>query len=258
MTTKIIKLRHAAIAALLPWLTSLANAQDVQAPVDAPMIVQDVTCTGNLATSCDFIRDHLYLRAGQRLDEEEIRNAELRLSSLRNFKSVAVRLERGAQRGAVIVVIEVEEASPITTEWLLGGSTRSESQRAVLAGRIAHQNLFGEGKVADLNAVAVIPLNGVTDEESYDVTLRYVDPQMFGSRRYFGIASASVVRRRYADIYGNFNFLDTTQFDLKAGFRFADFSYVTVGLRYRPDLEWTWGRWEVAARIIPRRPTPIT
>ena len=256
MTTRIIKLRHAVIAALLPWFAPLATAQDVEAPVDAPLVVQDVTCTGNLATSCDFIRDHLYLEAGQQLDEEEIRNAELRLSSLRNFKSVAVRLEKGAQRGAVIVVIEVEEASPITTEWLLGGSSRSESQRAVVAGRIAHQNLFGEGKVADLNAVAVIPLNGVADEESYDVTLRYVDPQMFGSRRYFGIASASVVRRRYEDIYGNFNFLDTTQFDLKAGFRFGDFSYLTVGLRYRPDLEWTWGHWESGGAYRTSEPDP--
>ena len=58
------------------------------------------------------------------------------------------------------------------------------------------------------------------------------------------------------DIYGNFNFLDTTQFDLKAGFRFADFSYLTVGLRYRPNLEWTWGRWESGGAYRTEEPDP--
>ena len=37
---------------------------------------------GNAHTSCDYILEHLYLQAGQPLVEEEIRNAELRLSSL--------------------------------------------------------------------------------------------------------------------------------------------------------------------------------
>ena len=79
----------------------------------------------------------------------------------------------------------------------------------MFAGRLAHQNLFGEGKFADLKAVAVIP-STVGTNESYDVSLRYVDPQLFGSRRYFAIASARWRERRYEDIYGNFDCLDTT------------------------------------------------
>jgi len=116
------------LAALLLFHVSLAGAQDEQTTGSDPLIVQEVTCAGNAHTSCDFIREHLYLQAGQPLDEEEIRNAELRLSSLRNFKSVSIRLEKGAQRGAVTVVMEVEEASPITTESLLGASSRMNRQ----------------------------------------------------------------------------------------------------------------------------------
>jgi outer membrane protein assembly factor BamA len=67
-----------------------ASGQTTQAE---PLVVQDVTCAGNQSYSCDFIREHLYLRPGAPVDEEEIRNAELRLSALRNFKSVSIRLE---------------------------------------------------------------------------------------------------------------------------------------------------------------------
>jgi outer membrane protein assembly factor BamA len=244
MTTQTTLLLRAFIAALLLCLAPFAHSQSDQTTGADPLVVQDVICAGNDTTSCDFIRGHLYLDAGQVLDENEVRNAELRLSSLSNFESVNIRLEKGAQRGAVIVVIEVKEASPITTEWLLGASSMSETRRGVIAGRIAHQNLFGQGKIADLSAVAIIPFAGDEDQESYDVTLRYVDPQLFDSSRYFGIVAASLIRRRYQDIYGNFNNLDAAQFDLKVGRRFADFSYLTIGWRTRPNLDWSWGRWD--------------
>jgi len=231
------------LAALLLFHVPLAGAQDEQTTGSDPLIVQEVTCAGNAHTSCDFIREHLYLQAGQPLDEEEIRNAELRLSSLRNFKSVAIRLEKGAQRGAVIVVMEVEEASPITTESLLGASSRMNRQGGVFAGRIADQNLFGKGKLADLSVASVIPISGDGYNEAYGVTLRYADPHLFDSSRYFAIASAGWRKNRFLDVYGNYNNLETAQFDLKLGRRFGDFSYVILGVRYRPNLEWTWGRW---------------
>jgi hypothetical protein len=231
------------IFALTISLAPFAQAQTTDANVTVPLVVQEITCAGNDETSCEFIRDHLYLDAGQSLDEEEIRNAELRLSSLRNFKSVSIRLEKGAQRGAVIVVIEVEEASPITTESLIGGSSRMELQSGVFAARIADQNLFGEGKLADLSAMSVVPVGGEGRNEAYSVMLRYADPQLFGSSRYFAIASASWRKRRYLDVYGNFANYEAVQLDVKAGRRFGDFSYLIIGVQHRSDLDWTWGRW---------------
>jgi hypothetical protein len=143
MTTKIIKLRHAVIAALLPWLAPPANAQDVEAPVDAPLVVQDVTCTGNLATSCDFIRDHLYLEAGQRSTRKRLqRGVGCRHCAISNRWRFAWKRRPAS---AVIVVIEVE-GSPITTEWLLGGSTDRIATRRV-GGRIGIRISLAKGKL---------------------------------------------------------------------------------------------------------------
>ena len=61
MTTKFIKLHHAVIASLLPWLAPLATAQDVQAPAEEPLVVQEIRCAGNEKVACDFIRGHLHL-----------------------------------------------------------------------------------------------------------------------------------------------------------------------------------------------------
>jgi outer membrane protein assembly factor BamA len=243
MTIQQTPSRRALIATIMLWLAPIATAQAETTGAD-PLTVQEVTCAGNQHTACGFIRDHLYLHAGQPLDEEEIRNAELRLSALRNFDSVKIRLEKGAQRGAVIVVIEVEEASPVVREWLLGGSSRTDSQRGVFAGRVAHQNLFGKGKIVDLTGVAIVPIAGDALNEAYDVSLRYVDPQLFDSSRYFGVAGARWRKRRYEDIYGNFGNIDSTQFELTLGRRIADFSYLTVGITFRPDNEWVAGRWK--------------
>jgi len=244
MTTKFIKLHRAVMAALLPWLAPLATAQDVQAPAEEPLVVQEITCAGNEQTSCEFIRDHLYLNAGDALDEEQIRNAELRMSALRNFESVKFRLEKGARRGAVIVVIEVEEASPIVREWLLGGSSRTDSERGVFAGRLAHQNLFGKGKIVDFTGVAVVPIGGDAINEAYDVSLRYVDPQLFDSSRYFAVAGARWRKRRYEDIYGNFGSMDAGQLEFTLGRRIADFSYLSLGITFRPSNDWVSGRWD--------------
>jgi outer membrane protein assembly factor BamA len=239
---------------LVPWLGPLATAQEVAVPTEEPLTVQDVICAGNLETSCDFIRDHLYLIAGDVLDEEQIRNAELRLSVLRNFESVKLRLERGAKRGAVIVVIEVEESSPIVREWLLGGSSRTDSQRGVFAGRIAHQNLFGKGKIVDFTGVAIVPISGDGLNEAYDVSLRYADPQLFDSSRYFAVAGARWRKRRYEDIYGNFGSIDAGQFEFTLGRRIADFSYLSLGITFRPDNDWMAGRWTSDGSFVTTTP----
>jgi len=231
----------------LPFLWALliplqAPAQDVGEFSPASLQVQEIRCSGNTQTSCDFIRDHLHLQAGDALDEEEIRNAELRLSALRNFDSVAIHLEKGAQRGQVIVVIDLTENSPIAMEWVGGGSHRMEVDRLLFGGRIAHQNLFGEGKFADLTAVAGVPLGGPGHHEFYDISARYADPVLFG-RRWFGIASAAWRKLDFEDQYGNFIRGEVPEFRVALGWRFADFSYLTSGFIYRPGSEQVSGRW---------------
>jgi outer membrane protein assembly factor BamA len=225
------------------WLALPAWASAQTEPGES-LTVQDVTCSGNQGYSCDFIREHLYLRPGSAVDEEEIRNAELRLSALRNFKSVSLRLEKGATRGNVIVVIEVEEASPISMEWMLGANLHSDLQIGNLAGRFSHNNLFGQGKVGEIHAQVFGPFAREAEtSEGYHFTLTYADPQLFGSNKYFGFASAGFQHSEFGRIEGDFSEFDAAQFNLAFGRRFGDFSYVMLELNHRPSSDWSFGWW---------------
>lgn len=240
MTTNKLMTR-ASVACMLALLPPCVPAQEF---TPEHLKVEEIRCAGNQQTRCEFIRNHLYLRPGDTLNEDEVRNAELRLSALRNFESAHIHLEKGTQHGAVVVVIEVAEANPIAMEWLAGAAAHLDLRNVAIGGRIADQNLFGAGKVLDLTAVGYIPVGGDGKFESYVATLRYADPHLFDSQRWFAIAKAGYHKRDFEDIYGNFAHLDTMQLDMDVGVRFGSFSYFTLGLSYRPNLDWTVGRWQ--------------
>lgn len=226
------------LLALLFSFTSLAQTASTD-----QLVVEDLRCRGNAATSCDFILSYVYMGRGDALDETELRNAQLRLATLRMFDSVEIYLEKGSERSKAVVVIEVAETDPLLTEWLIGASYRLGSFRSVTAGRITHQNLFGTGKVADLTVSTTQPLNGPQDR-GYAATLRYADPHLFDSRRYFGIVSARFVDGETTSRYGNFGETTALRFGASLGRRLWDFSYLTVSYGYRARLEQRSGRWQ--------------
>jgi outer membrane protein assembly factor BamA len=230
-------------ALLIASLSAGAAAQNVDAVAAAPLRVQEIRCAGNANTSCEFLREKLHLTAGDTLDEEEVRNAQLRLASLRNFTSAHVRLEKGAERGAVIVVLQVEEADPIAMEFIAGLADRISWQYSQLGARVAHQNLFGTGKYAELGAVAFVPLHDDPNFEMQSVFLRYADPQLFDSRRWFGQASVGWAKHDAATEDGNFTHREGLQLSASVGWRFADFSYLTIGTSWRPGVEAVRGLW---------------
>lgn len=233
-------LRATAVAlfGLLAPFTAIAQSSD-----ESRIEVENLQCRGNVATPCDFILGYVYLNRGDPLDEMELSNAQLRLATLRVFKSVDIHLEKGSARGKALVVIEVVEADPIVTEWLLGASYRLGSFRSVTAGRLTHQNLFGTGKFADLSVATTQPLNGPR-EEGYTAALRYADPHLFGSRLYFGIVTASYVEGKGKSRYGNFADNTMLRFGTTLGRRLWDFSYVSIGYGYRARLEQFRGGWQ--------------
>jgi outer membrane protein assembly factor BamA len=214
----------------------------VRAASQAP-VIERIECRGNAATSCEFIRGHLYLTAGRRLDEEEIRNGKLRLSAVATFKSVDIYLEKGSEKGRVVVVIEVSEASPFTAAWQLGVSDRELNVYEpgapgrlieTFAARLADSNLFGAGKVLDLLMVG--DRYGATTSE-YALRLGYLDPQLFGSQRYFLLTGVF-------DSHAEYDLPFVTQYpgvepadnaagaDLSLGRRIGSFAYATIGYRY--------------------------
>lgn len=229
-----------ALAAVM--LCALLTARSWAGPAD-PLVIEDLRCRGNAATSCEFILGHVYLGRGDALDETELQNAQLRLSTLRTFASVDIYLEKGSERGKAVVVIEVVEADPIATEWLLGASYRLGALRSVAAGRLLHQNLFGAGKFADLSIVTVSPLNGPS-EERYSASLRYADPHLFGSKRYFAIARMSYEDAEVGSRYGNFVDDNVLRVNASLGRRLWDFSYLLVGYGYRAVNDQLRGAWQ--------------
>src|SRR5688500_15559769 len=131
-------------------LFAMAPMHSIGQAIDIPkLIAQDVQCRGNQRTSCDFIRSHVHIDAGDVLNECHTAKAEQRLPSLLNFEAVSVPREKRTQRHTAIVVIEVTEADAVASEFLLGTSARLDSLRGVFAGRVAHQNVFGAGKILD-------------------------------------------------------------------------------------------------------------
>ncbi|HYM36739.1 MAG TPA: BamA/TamA family outer membrane protein [Steroidobacteraceae bacterium] len=199
----------------------------------ARLIVEDVQCRGNVTTSCDFIRDRLYVAIGKPVDDEEIGNAKLRLSSLPNFTAVNIYLEKGSAKGRVIVVIEVAEASPWTKELVVSTVYRDSVTQQRFAGRISNENLFGTGKVLSLEGIGVLPISG-GDGSGYYGRLQYVDPRLLSTSKYFLIAGTFY--EKVAFDYSHGTSLNHQYFgmDLTVGRRIFDFSYVTLGYRHLP------------------------
>jgi outer membrane protein assembly factor BamA len=195
------------------------------------LFVEHIVCRGNATTSCRFIRGYLYVRAGQVLDEDEIRYATLRLSVLQNFKSVDIHLEKGSQKGRVVVVIGVVEASPITAAFSLGAASRFGSLSQTFSADIGDRNLFGRGKSLDLIVAEETALSGNAARERF-ARLQYYDPQLLDSGRLFLTAGAYGFTSDY--LYGNGDRFDDEAEGLDAllGLRFGHFSHLTVGYRY--------------------------
>lgn len=229
-------------AGWLLWLSLFPIAVFAQvAPSRERLVIDELACRGNEVTSCDFILGHVYLNPGDPVDEEELGNARLRLASLPSFHSVDIYLEKGAARGHVRVIIEVTEAGPYIREWMAGTSYRIDDISQLLAGRITHQNLFGTGKLLDVVAVAVVPVDGRIHEQ-YSAQAQFVDPHWRGSKRTFAIAGVSAGVTEHETLDAQRVRIQNFGVGFAVGRRIFDFSYLSLATRYNAwiDVEQAW------------------
>ena len=225
------------LAGWLIWLSLLPIAAFAQsAPERERLVIEELACRGNEVTSCDFILGHVYLGAGDLLDEEELGNARLRLASLPSFHSVDIYLEKGAARGRVRVIIEVIEADPYTREWLAGTSYRTDDLSQLLAGRLTHQNLFGTGKLLDVLVVTIAPIDGRVRKE-YSGRVQLVDPHWRGSKRTFASAGLFGGLSEYETLDAERVRVENFGVDVTIGRRIFDFSYVSLTARSNPFID---------------------
>ena len=205
---------------------------------DPHLTVEALRCQGNVNTSCRFILGSVYLAPGDRLNEEEIRNAQLRLEWLRNFKSVDIHLEKGSERGKVVVVVEVVEANPINREASTATERLGASWTQVVAGRATDYNLFGTGKILDMQALVRRTISG-PELDNVLARVQYVDPHLLDSQRYFLSAGLSRQHSQFEFINGDSYESSISAADISLGRRLFSFWYATLGYQYRPEAEVT-------------------
>jgi len=203
------------------------------------LTVEDLACRGNDTVSCTFILGQVYLSPGDPVDEEEIQNAKLRLSVLRNFSSVSIYLEKGSERGKARVIVEVVERSPINTESTFGLLAFSPDIYQLTGFRLTHTNLFGTGKLFDARASEYWRVAGER-HEARDTTARisYIDPHLADSKRTFMALGAGWLDTETGrNDTGNEFRRRQLGLDVTFGRRLWDFSYFSMGYQYRPVRE---------------------
>jgi outer membrane protein assembly factor BamA len=119
---------------LLAFVASAVVAQDLGG--DPPLVIEDLQCRGNTTTSCSFILGQVYLLPGERIDEEEIRNAKLRLSSLSNFRAVDIYLDRLWDFSYIVAGYDYYPTSRIVTRELEDDGTYTTEEREVNHGAV--------------------------------------------------------------------------------------------------------------------------
>lgn len=152
---------------LLLATIGLSELGHAGSPEHSSLIVEDIRCKGNALTRCAFIRGFLYLSPGDALSEDEIQNARLRLSSLPNFASVQIYLNKGSAKGRAVVIIEVVEADRIENQVSAGTSSRLSSLYQTVEGRVAERDVFGTQGTVNLDVEGSIPIDGPTHRGIY-------------------------------------------------------------------------------------------
>ncbi len=195
--SKFVKLVSLIIVILSLDLKAIAQSQDIKDQDEMQNeVLESIQCRGNLATECAYISSFININPGDKITDDEITNSKLRLSSLTNFESVHLLIEKGSERGKVSLVVEVQEANPFSKEFLYGISYNRYFNNTFsnnLAARVSHNNLFGNGKILDFEAnLQSFSLNDYTDNSNkknkfylYSMRSQYVDPNLFGLKNVF-------------------------------------------------------------------------
>ena len=86
-------------------------------------VLEGIVVVGNKRTKAHTVRKFIPLKQGDFLDPEspELVATEWRLMGTGWFDSVDIRLERGAERGYVVLVVEVKERNTVVIEQLVAG-----------------------------------------------------------------------------------------------------------------------------------------
>lgn len=199
-------------------------------------VIQDIRCSGNQSTSCEFIANRIYLKRNETVTEKNLRNAKLRLSALPYYESTRLYLEKGEQRGHVIVVIDVIETSNYETYVSAQMNSTGDEVSHHLYGELSIRNLISEGDIIDIG----VSHSAITNGDMYQLNINYTDPQLFNLEKYYWQAGLSFTHAEHdGDVFDEHDtcISCSLNFDFSLGRRFADFSYIELRYGYTKNLD---------------------
>jgi outer membrane protein assembly factor BamA len=145
----------AAMPALAPVLVALALAAGPPVPSpEAPRPadptpptrryqIERIRLVGLERAKESEVRRHMLVGEGELLDEERVLLTRLRLLQLGWFSRVETRVERGSERGLVVLVVEVAERNTLLVTDFILGSTEPQPLYGGLG--LSQQNFLGRG-----------------------------------------------------------------------------------------------------------------
>jgi outer membrane protein insertion porin family len=135
------------------------------------------------------VRRHLLVSEGELLDEERVLLTRLRLLQLGWFSRVETRVERGSERGLVVLVVDVAERNTLLVTDFILGSTKPEPIYGGLG--LSQQNFLGRGfGLSGAFAYGGSPMG------------RPQDPDRFAARASFFAPSVPFPGTRYGLVVG--------------------------------------------------------
>lgn len=190
----------------------VASAQAPEPPTEPVPVVElekvaltyqleAVEVRGNDRTATRVVLRYVRFRPGKLLDvdDPELELTRYRLLGTGFFKTVSLSLRKGSRRGAVVLVIDVDERNTIVVNdvWL-GLSATADEQ-----GRTRPLSAYGGADVAETNLVGSgITLGGAlaVAERQLAVRARFFDPAFRGSP---WMIQGSLHYERAREFYGN-------------------------------------------------------
>jgi len=131
-----------AAAAAPPAAGPVVEDQGNQIPVRR-YLIERIEVRGLSQTRLEALRRHLLVEEGEILDPERVLLSRLSLLQLGWFSRVDTHVERGSERGKVVVVFEVVERNTLVLTDLVLGSTKPQPLYGGLG--LSQQNFLGEG-----------------------------------------------------------------------------------------------------------------
>ncbi|MFK7986253.1 MAG: BamA/TamA family outer membrane protein [Sandaracinaceae bacterium] len=134
-------------------------------------VLERIEVRGNDRTDDNAIRPFIPLRVGEALDVDDprIETIRWRLLSTGWFDEVRLGLERGSERGRVVLVVEVSERNTFVvqglafgvSEGVLNSDDASVDLEPYFGISLAEQNLFGTGVSLQATGLLSVPQQGV-------------------------------------------------------------------------------------------------